>query len=145
SMEDLPALVAEHVAFVGFSQTMLYLADLQQQFLVPLPGQRDEAGNPLERIRIDATMAGRAFRNVEVVQARPDAEPAEPYAGEGPRRLWVPLLVGTERVGVPGVTVPEVDETTLTRASRLAALISLLVVSKRAFSDSYTLVVRARP
>ncbi|GAA2861637.1 hypothetical protein GCM10020220_058490 [Nonomuraea rubra] len=66
----------------------------------------------LEPIRIDATMAGRAFRGVEIVEARHVLDPAAPEsartspAGEGPQRLWVPLLNGTERVGVLGVTVP---------------------------------------
>src|SRR5918996_1396909 len=64
SLEDLPALVAEHAARAGLAHAMLYVADLQQQFLVPLPGQRDEAGNPLERIPIDTTVAGLAFRGV---------------------------------------------------------------------------------
>ncbi|WP_223167519.1 PP2C family protein-serine/threonine phosphatase [Nonomuraea sp. SYSU D8015] len=139
AMEDLPALVAEHARLIGFSQTMIYVCDLQQQRLVPLPGQLDASGDPLEPMGIDSTLAGRAFRAVEIVQSRPD--PQE----EGPRRLWLPLLDGTERIGVFGATVPEGDELVDWRAKQLAALVAVLVISKRPHSDSYARLVRARP
>ncbi|MFF4624811.1 PP2C family protein-serine/threonine phosphatase [Nonomuraea jabiensis] len=151
AMEDLPGLVAEYGRSVGFSQTMIYVADLQQQRLVPLTGQRDVFGDPLEPIRIDATMAGHAFRSVEIVEARHVLDPAAPEtvptsrAGDGPQRLWVPLLNGTERVGVLGVTVQQWSEGVGLLAGRLALLVSLLVISKRPHSDSYSRLVRARP
>ncbi|MEU8325858.1 GAF domain-containing SpoIIE family protein phosphatase [Nonomuraea sp. NPDC048881] len=151
SLEDLPDLVAEYGRSVGFSQTMIYVADLQQQVLVPLTGQRDVYGDPLETIRIDATIAGRAFRNMEIVEARHVLDPAAPEtaptspAGDGPQRLWVPLLNDTERVGVLGVTVAQGSESVGSLAGRLASLVSLLVISKRPHSDSYARLVRARP
>jgi hypothetical protein len=150
SMEDLPALIAEHAELVGFSHTMVYVVDLQGQFLAPLPGQHDEDGKPLERIRIDATMAGWAFRNLEITCARhagdsSDAEGAPSSTGEDPRRLWVALLDGTERLGVLAVTVPGDDELARWRAGQLASLISLLVASKRSTSDTYSRLVRAQP
>ncbi len=150
SIEDLSALVAVHAAVWDLSQTMIYVVDLQQQFLVPLPGQRDEAGDPLERIRIDATMAGRAFRNVEVVRVRPAthpsaAEPVEPSAEDRPQRLWLPLLDGTERLGVMAVTVPELTVTTSWRARYLASLVAFLVEGKKGASDSYAILARTRP
>ncbi|MDP4502137.1 PP2C family protein-serine/threonine phosphatase [Nonomuraea turcica] len=147
SLEDLPALVAEFAGRAGLAHAMLYVADLQQQFLVPLPGQHDEAGNPLERIPIDTTVAGKAFRGVEPVQARTAtaaAETGEPL-DDGPRRLWMPLLDGTDRIGVLGVIVPHAGEAVLARVSRLAALVALLIESKRPFSDVYAQLVRTRP
>ncbi|MFI7462251.1 hypothetical protein [Nonomuraea sp. NPDC049646] len=105
----------------------------------------------MEAIRIDATMAGRAFRDVEIVEARhvldpaaPESVPASPV-GEGPQRLWVPLLSGTERVGVLGVSVQRGYERAALLAGRLASLLSLLLVSKSPCSDSYARLVRARP
>ncbi|MGI5282326.1 PP2C family protein-serine/threonine phosphatase [Nonomuraea polychroma] len=148
SLEDLPGLVAEHAGRAGLAHAMLYVADLQQQFLVPLPGQCDEAGKPLERIPIDTTVAGKAFRGVEPVQARTAtaaAETSEPFSGDGPRRLWVPLLDGTDRIGVLGVIVPVADEAVLAKVSRLAALVALLIESKRPFSDVYAQLLRTRP
>ncbi|MEV4569542.1 PP2C family protein-serine/threonine phosphatase [Nonomuraea sp. NPDC049419] len=151
AMEDLPGLVAAYGRLAGFSQTMIYVADLQQQLLLPLAGQRDVYGERLEAIRIDATMAGRAFRGVEIVEARhvmdpaaPESVPASP-ADEVPQRLWVPLLSGTERVGVLGVSVQRGSEAAALLAGRLASLVSLLLISKRPYSDSYARLVRARP
>jgi hypothetical protein len=163
TMEDLPRLVAEHAALVGFTETVIYVTDLQQQLLIPLPGQQDGAGDELQPIRIDTTLPGRAFRIVDVVQARhvrdfADVTSAAPAAEEaeeagaggaggagGARRLWVPLLDGTERIGVLGLTVGEVDDVVLWRVKQLASLISVLVLSKRPHSDSYSRLMRARP
>ncbi|WP_342779314.1 PP2C family protein-serine/threonine phosphatase, partial [Nonomuraea turkmeniaca] len=136
AMEDLPALVSAHARLIGCSDTVIYVTDLQQLSLVPLPGQQNEAGEPLEPIKIDATMAGRAFRAVEIVQAR---------SADDRRRLWVPLLDGTERIGVLGTTVSKVDELVEWRVKQLASLVAVMVVSKRPHSDSYARVVRARP
>lgn len=148
AIEDLPVLVAEHAKLAGFCQTIIYVVDLQQQYLVPLPGQHDAVDEPLRTIRIDSTLAGRAYRNVEVVQAKHAVEAQakgepEPPAEEGRRRLWVPLLDGTERVGMLAVTVPAGDGDIDWRVKQLASLISLLVVSKRSFSDTYASLVRA--
>ncbi|WP_082309864.1 PP2C family protein-serine/threonine phosphatase [Nonomuraea sp. SBT364] len=150
AMEELPALVAEHARPAGFSQTMIYVADLQQQFLVPLPGQHGVAGGELGRIRVDSTMAGRAFRAFEVVESRYvrdliAGETAVPLVAEGMRRLWLPLLDGTERVGVLGVTVPQGGPDIESQAKHLASLIAVLVVSKRPHSDSYARLVRTEP
>ncbi|MED7923522.1 PP2C family protein-serine/threonine phosphatase [Nonomuraea sp. LP-02] len=139
TMEDLPALVAEHAATMGFSGALIYVADLQQQTLVPLPGQHDAAGRPLERLGVDTTLPGRAFRTVSHVYTTPGP-------GGGPRRLWVPLLDGTERIGVLGTDVPDEDpELTEWRAAQLGALIAVLIVSKRPHSDSHARLVRSRP
>lgn len=148
TMEDLPALLAEHAVMVGFSQTMIYVLDLQQQFLLPLPGQLDVLGEPLSPIRIDSTLAGRAFRDLEIVAARhvPDSSAGDPVAmppPPGQRRLWVPMLNGAERIGVLGVTVPMDNETSRWRVQRLSTLVALMIVSKRDRSDAYACLVRA--
>ncbi|GIH72598.1 PP2C family protein-serine/threonine phosphatase [Sphaerimonospora thailandensis] len=145
---DLAASVIEHARPLGFSEIMIYVASLRPLYLVPLPGQRDVHGQPLKPIPIDTTIAGRAFRNLEVVQARPTTDPsvadaAEPLGGEGPRRLWVPMIDSTERIGVLGVTVPVADADTAQVAAELGGLIALMVVSKRGSSDAYTRLVRA--
>ncbi|GIH67755.1 PP2C family protein-serine/threonine phosphatase [Sphaerimonospora thailandensis] len=146
-LDELAASVIQHVQPLGFSEIMIYVASLRPLYLVPLPGQRDVYGETLDRLPIDTTVAGRAFRNLEIVQARPTPDPsatesAEPLGSEGPRRLWVPMLDGTERVGVLGVTVPTVDEGTKRIAAELGGLIALLVVSKRASSDAFVRMVR---
>ncbi|MBG0826650.1 serine/threonine-protein phosphatase [Planomonospora sp. ID67723] len=150
AMEDLPALVTGYASLVGFYQPVLYVADLQHQFLVPLPGQHDADGKALKRLRIDATMAGRAFRNLEIVQARladdsSEAEPAPILTDQGPRRLWLPMLDGTEHIGVLGLTAPGDDGAVRWQAAQLASLTALLVSSKRSTSDTYARLVRAQP
>ncbi|WP_246075414.1 PP2C family protein-serine/threonine phosphatase [Nonomuraea terrae] len=175
AMEDLPREIASHARRVGFSQIVIYTTDLQQQLLVPLPGQTGPDGAVPRTVRIDGTLPGRAFRLVEIVRTRPVAGPAvsEPVAdpatseppagpgtaeqepgtaeqeealgGEGARRLWVPMLDGTERVGVLGVTVPHDDELAESRVKNLAALAAVLLISKRPHSDSYARLVRTRP
>ncbi|WP_218004580.1 PP2C family protein-serine/threonine phosphatase [Microtetraspora niveoalba] len=150
SLENVPALVAEHAALWGLSETTIYIADLQQLSLVPLPGQRSESGEPPAPIRIDATLAGRAYRNVEIVRVgaatHPSAgEAAEPPVEEGPLRLWVPLLDGTERLGVIAVTVAEPTPATGWRIRYLASLLAFILESKRAVSDSYAVLERTRP
>ncbi|PZF98323.1 hypothetical protein C1J01_48635, partial [Nonomuraea aridisoli] len=76
AMEDLPREIASHARRVGFSQIVLYTTDLQEQLLVPLPGQSGPDGGPPPTVRIDGTLPGRAFRRVEIVRTRPVADPA---------------------------------------------------------------------
>ncbi|MEO3874456.1 PP2C family protein-serine/threonine phosphatase [Nonomuraea sp. B12E4] len=147
-LEHLPGVITEHVSQAGFADPVVYVTDLQQQLLVPLPGQWDADGGPLQPLRIDTTLAGRAFRGVEVVRSRVTSGSADdsPEPGEGEaQRWWVPLLDGAERVGVLGVTVTEGEELAEWRATKLASLIAVLVMSKRPQSDSYARVVRTRP
>jgi serine phosphatase RsbU (regulator of sigma subunit) len=150
ALEDLPRLVAEHAQHAGFCQTMIYVVDLQQRWLVPLPGQEDPAGRPLEPLRVNSTLAGRAYRNVEIVRV-PHAvdveiEPAPPLTADR-RRLWMPLLDGTERVGVLAVTASADGDTEAGEnlAMQLAGLVSLILVSKRDSSDTYASLSRTEP
>ncbi|HEX4815476.1 MAG TPA: GAF domain-containing SpoIIE family protein phosphatase [Nonomuraea sp.] len=140
AMEDIPAMVAEHARRIGFTRITIYVTDLQQQRLVPMPGQLDADGRPPEPLRIDATLAGRSFRAVEVVRSK-----REPADGAAARRLWLPLLDGTERVGVLGLTVAADDEPAEWRARMLASLVAMLVISKRPHSDSYARALRSAP
>ncbi|WP_327104345.1 PP2C family protein-serine/threonine phosphatase [Nonomuraea glycinis] len=140
TLEDVVPLVAQHAGYAGFTDTQIYVADLQGEFLVPLPGQADAAGEPLSRLRVDGTVAGRAFRDITLVRA-PLNKADDPDAV----RLWAPLLDGTERVGVVGAITHRSDETTEWRMKRLGTLLSLMVVSKRHSSDTYAQLVRTEP
>ncbi|MEV4225178.1 PP2C family protein-serine/threonine phosphatase [Nonomuraea sp. NPDC049725] len=138
TLEDTVPLIAGHAALSGFTHTKVYVSDLRQLMLVPLPGQVDARGVPLAPVSIDTTMPGRAFRDVEVVRAKAEEEPAAV-------QLWVPLIDGTERIGVLGATVQAVDETVEWRARQLASLVALILVSKRGSSDSWAALVRGEP
>ncbi|MBB4933162.1 serine phosphatase RsbU (regulator of sigma subunit) [Lipingzhangella halophila] len=145
SFEELAPALAKEAARAGFQQTMVYVADLRYQWLFPLPAQYDAAGEPLKPIRIDTTMAGLAFRMVESVPARVSDTPTESVpdgpAAHEPRRLWLPLLSGAERIGVLGVTLPEDNESQEYLARQLASLVALVIASKRDKNDAYASLV----
>ncbi len=84
---------------LGASESVVYLADYEQALLLPLSG----GGAPArQELAVDRTVAGLAYRRGVVMNS-----PA-PHAGGGPRqeRLWVPLVAGTERLGVLELVVP---------------------------------------
>ncbi|TDD25482.1 PP2C family protein-serine/threonine phosphatase [Nonomuraea diastatica] len=143
ALEQVPGVVAEHARLAGFTRPLIYVTDLQQQRLVPLPGQSGDNGEVLDPILIDTTLAGRAFRNVEIVRSRrgPDTTPRP----EEEPRVWVPILDGTDRLGVLQVTLPDLGELAERRVVHLASLLSLILATKRAHSDSYARLVRIQP
>jgi serine phosphatase RsbU (regulator of sigma subunit) len=138
--DSLPMLVARHAAAVDLHDLRIYLADRQQIVLRVLPLIPDEVLGE-EPLLIDGTLAGRAFRDVELVG--PHRTAAEAAAGE-PYRFWVPILDGTDRLGVLEVRSPRLGEDVTRRLRALAALVGLLIVSKRSHSDSYARVTRTR-
>jgi hypothetical protein len=139
SLDELASLVSEHGELAGLHDAVIYLADRQQEVLRPLQAHDAEGGacggQVAGELGIDSTLAGRAFRNVEIALARIEA--AESTGGPADHGLWVPLLNGTERLRVLGTRVQAVDDVVLEQARRLAAVVALLLVSKRAHSDTY--------
>lgn len=162
TLEQLPALVTEQAARAGWSEVVVYVADLQQNLLSPVtstgphtrlePGRREpDATHPLPPesepepqaegggiLPVEGTVPGRAFQLGEILPAAP---------GDG-ACWWVPLLDGSERVGVLRVVAPgdlRADDGQAMRELReLAALIAMLLLSKRVTSDSYDHLVRRR-
>ncbi|MFN2560010.1 MAG: PP2C family protein-serine/threonine phosphatase [Jatrophihabitans sp.] len=136
---ELPAMAQRYVAAFGGSDVRIFLADLQQLTLVPFVGHADvPADEVLEPLNIDGTVAGRAFQLVQlVVQSREGLDPV----------VWLPLLDGTERLGVLGVTVPGatpeiiVNEPPAPLLCRFASLLSELIMTKSLYGDT---VVRLR-
>lgn len=98
--DRLPGLAEAAGRVLGVRIT-IYLVDYDQRYLhpVPVPGRQaaPEAAKPLD---VDTTMAGRAFRLVQIL----------PSPGAGHPRLWVPLVDGVERIGVLDVEVSEVAD-----------------------------------
>ena len=131
--DQLPLLVAEAAALLGAPETTLYLVDYEQSALVPVHGV---PGDDREPLRVDATLAGNAFRRVTSQVSD---------AGEQ-RRVWVPLLDGVERLGVVEYVLPASDDpldpAALEAFTHLAAE---LVISKRAYTDVYEWTRRRQP
>jgi hypothetical protein len=130
--DDLAATVAAHAGMLGVRETVLYLADYEQTTLLPLPG----AGVPeRQELPIERTLAGRAFRRIEVVVSR----------AKNSYRVWMPLLDGVARLGVVEMALPEVpsDE----QQDELKALVSLvaeLIVVLDAYGDVFSRLRRRK-
>lgn len=136
-LERVPARVAEHAEEVGFHGVRIYLADLQENVLRLLSGPGLARGLDSEGtvLQVEETTAGQAFQYGDVVRI-----PAP--AGEG-TLWWIPLLDGTERLGVVRARTETDDDATRESLKALAALIALLVVSKRHYSDAHARLVRS--
>jgi serine phosphatase RsbU (regulator of sigma subunit) len=145
SLDELAGLVARHAALAGFHDSVIYLLDRQQEVLRPLLGDGVQGRQVVGEFGVDSTLAGRVFRNAETAEARTEAgESATGPVDPADHWLWVPLLNGIERLGVLGMRVHTVDEAVLARAERLAALVALLVVSRRSQSDTYARLTRTK-
>lgn len=141
SLEEVPPLVAAHAAEAGLTDVLIYLADLRQETLRLLTGHGisggEDTGGHAAELRIDATLAGRGFQETRILSFS---------APEGKmKHWWVPLLDGTERLGMLRVGVHDTDEADTADMRALASLVALVLVSKRAHSDSYARLTRTRP
>ena len=131
--DRLAPMVARELAGLGMSDVVVYVVDFEQHLLMPLPGDGLPDHDPLD---IEATTAGRAFRTEQLLE-----EPAD----DGRVRMWIPVVDGSERLGILGVTVAAVDELLRRRARHVAAVVASMVVSKKLYGDRIELTRRLRP
>lgn len=125
--DDLMDVVREAAGPLGVRVRAVLLVDMEQRVLQPFPGSSD--GGPQV---VDATLAGRAYRTLEPVAAEQ----------EGPwERLFLPLLDGSERLGVLEVEVPDAVPDAVRLCEPLTLLVTYFLVSKRPYGD---VVVRSR-
>ena len=135
---DLPDLVAQHAATMGVTDAVMYLADLQQQLLVPFLRGSAAFGEQPTALGVDSTVAGRAFQQVQVLTQD---------GGAAGSRVWLPLLDGSERLGVLAVTLHDLalleenGGVLSKRLERFAALVAELVMTKTQYGDT---IVRLR-
>ena len=123
---DLATILAEESRQIGVDGLVVYLADLEERVLVPIPGPDTGDRVPMS---VNGTVGGRSYATSAAIDAEVD---------DG-RRLWMPLLDGTDRLGVIemtflGRTVP-LSGAALAIAERYAHFISVLVVAKTPYSD----------
>ena len=140
SRPDQLAEVAAEVAHeaIGATEVVLYLANHEQTQLVPFPSARSPERPELG---IDGTLAGHAFTTSSIHDS------ATEMAGR--RRLWVPVLDGTDRMGVLELSVDAVggvvaDDLVLV-VERYAHAIAQAALSKRQYGDVFDLVQRSQP
>src|ERR1700761_1647083 len=120
---------------LGVSAARIYLADLQQRQLAPLPNGEAQGA---ETLPVGSTLAGRAYQTL-TIQLAPVSG-----AGENSYQVWIPLVDGTERLGVLGLTVADVSEAMLDRYRALASLTGVMVMAKTSYSDAYARTQRDR-
>jgi hypothetical protein len=93
---DVPAVIADEARCIGARDVVLYVVDYDLSMLMPLSGGAAGVGEPLS---VGGTVAGRAFASNTILRVQGEAP--------GQQRLWLPLLDGTERVGVMGMSFDE--------------------------------------
>jgi hypothetical protein len=119
---------------LGVSAAQIYLADLQQRNLTLLqPG----AGRDGSVLPVDSTLAGRAYQTI-TIQITAGASGGQAY------QVWIPLVDGTERLGVLGLTVADVSDAMLDQYRTLASLAGVMVMAKASYSDTYARTQRDR-
>jgi len=162
--DDVIAALAAVARSLGLSDPCVFLADMQQRHLMPLPdrqgqadqgqadqGQADQGQAGAEPLPIETTTAGLAYRTVTVRHvpatraSQDDQDDQDDQDGEsGPHRIWVPLADGADLLGVLGLTAGDAGQDTLDRCRALASLAGLMVAGKARYSDTYVRAQRSR-
>lgn len=147
TLEQLPEVAAGYAAQAGWPDLVIYLADLQQNWLRPMNGgavgsgpvAADPPGEPVAadppgELPVEGTVAGRAFQLGR----------SFPASTSSTGQWWVPLLNGTERLGVLRLGRPGCDLAADAEVAKFAALVALLLAGKRDTSDTYARLIRRR-
>jgi serine phosphatase RsbU (regulator of sigma subunit) len=126
-------VVAEEAARIGGRDVCILFQDYGQQMLWPLPGMRLVAGE--SPAPVDGSAAGRAFLRMTVV---------EEQRGDGVR-IYLPLLNGSDEVGVLALTLDAVDEDDRRLLLRFARLVADVLVTKSPYTDQFLRARRSAP
>jgi hypothetical protein len=125
-------LIAEEVARIGGRDVSILLQDYAQELLVPLPGKKLHVSLPES---VDDSPAGRAFLSAEIVEV-PQVHGV---------RMYLPLLDGSDQVGVLALTLDVVGDDDRRLLGRLAGLVADMLVTKNAYTDQFFLARRREP
>ncbi len=131
---ELADLFDSCARLLGADDALVYVTDLQQRVLQPLLGpdaSPEQLALPV--LSVDSTLAGRAYQTVQV---QTQVEP------EGGTRLWLPLGIGSHRLGVLTATFADaVGPDEIAALGRLADAAGVLLQAKSAYGDT---IVRLR-
>ncbi|WP_407566367.1 PP2C family protein-serine/threonine phosphatase [Streptomyces sp. 184] len=136
-LDVLPQKANEHARAAGFTDVLIYVADLDRQALHLLTGPDGEPPDAAGDIRIEGTTPGRAYQHGRLTSS----STKEPDGTD----WWLPVVDGAERVGVLRVRSLYDDDRAREDADRLAALLALLIVAKRTSSDLLARLMRTGP
>jgi hypothetical protein len=131
----LLAVLNAHLKEVADAQEVsLLLADYGERRLERLDEGRPSRSG--ESVDIDAGAAGRAFRRQEVLG----------WAEETGHRVYVPVTVRADRLGVLDVLVPEAPTPeVLTRLGHVATTLAYVIAAARPYTDVFERVRRYKP
>jgi serine phosphatase RsbU (regulator of sigma subunit) len=125
-------LVAEEIQRIGGWDVSIFLQDYEQDELVPLPGRGLVVG---PAFAIDGSLAGAAFLSRSTVEnEQPDGV-----------RMYLPLLDGSNEVGIMAVTLDSVEDNDRRLLQRLAGLVADVLVTKNSYTDWFFQVRRRMP
>ncbi|MFC9463130.1 PP2C family protein-serine/threonine phosphatase [Streptomyces coelicoflavus] len=136
-LDALPQKANEFARAAGFTDVLIYVADLDRRALHLLTGPSGPPPSTAKDIRIEGTTPGRAYQYGWLTSSS-----LKDAAGID---WWLPVVDGTERVGVLRVRSVYDDDRAREDADRLAALLALLIVAKRTSSDTLARLVRTEP
>lgn len=131
--DEVAGIIVEEATRAGLSEIAILLVDLEQTVLIPLPPVPAE----LPPQDIDTTLAGRAYQTSQPVTSTP--------AADGASVLWIPLIDGSERLGVMYLRLDAVSDHLVDRVAVLAGLVAELIVSKTQYGDALVLARRLQP
>ncbi len=128
----LPDVVlAELSNTVGASSCLVLLADYESKSLEPVPSASSPPG--MSGQSVDGSLAGRCYREQ---RARTE---------QGGRRVFVPMTVRGERIGVLDVHFPtEVDGPTQDHLAQLGVVLAHVVNGARRYTDHFERIRRRR-
>lgn len=130
--DDLPLSVRQTAARWGAVEASIYLVDYEQHELRQFAGPGSKRAQPLA---VDGTVAGKVYRTQETVELQ-----------EGDlRRLVIPLVDGSHRIGILELCVPLGSEVPMSRWKALASLAADLVITKSAYGDTIDVTRRSQP
>jgi len=121
---DLATVAAAAAPTLDATELAIYLADYSQMVLVPLLGRDVPRREP---VPVDGTLAGRVFVTGQAYDSESDGE----------SRVWLPLVDGTQRLGVLEIMAKEVPSPRHRRVyESVAGLLAQLIVTRRSYGDA---------
>ncbi|HEX4244516.1 MAG TPA: PP2C family protein-serine/threonine phosphatase [Acidimicrobiales bacterium] len=125
---SVPALLSATVEQLGATDIVVYVVDVEQVSLVPLPDEVTHVEVP-EPEGVATTMAGRAFTTQAPVTVDRD---------EG-TRIWVPIIAGSTPGGVLAMTVPHGNDESVRACQDLGLLAGFLIAAQARTTDVFRL------
>jgi hypothetical protein len=134
-LDALPALASRAGCYILASATVIHVVDYDQTTLVPLGAAVGDRRKPL---RVEGTLAGRAFRDITVVEGR---------STSGGTIVWTPMLDGTERLGVVEFDFGDdvAIDTVHDACNDVAAVLAEALTARMRYGDGVQKARRNRP